>query len=177
MNKLHLLYERTSCDCSKCAAACRTMPGYLIPGDIERIAEYVGADPDNEDFLLKNFRASEGPLVVKNGERFRIPTIVPAQFDDNGRCVFMTREGKCSVHPVSPFGCSRFSVCAPPSQEAANRSAHGLFDIMNNWDYNLVWMFLYESGCRAPSLEERKGRLAEQIVKIEAAESALQVIG
>lgn len=175
MSKLLSYFERTSCDCSKCAAACRTMPGYLIPGDIERIAAYVGADPDDEKFLIANFRASEGPLVQRDGNRFRIPTIVPAQYDDNGKCVFMTRDGRCSVHQVSPFGCSRFNVCDEPTRDAEMRSTAGLFDILKNWDYNLVWMFLYETGHRAPPLAERRGRLANEILRIEATE--LQVIG
>lgn len=166
-SKLLDYFERTSCDCSKCTAACRTMPGYLIPGDIERIAEYVGADPDDENFLIKNFRASEGPLVSRSGKLFRIPTIVPAQFDDNGRCVFMTRDGRCSVHKVSPFGCSRFNVCDEPTTDAEKRSTAGLLSIMRSWDYNLVWMFLFETGHRAPPLGERRGKLAGEILRIE----------
>jgi Fe-S-cluster containining protein len=170
MSKLHEFFERSTCDCSKCTAACMAMPGYLVPGDVERIAEYVGADPDDEKFLAANFRASEGVLVAKHGQLFRIPTIVPAQYDDNGRCVFLTRDGKCSVHAVSPFGCSRFSVCEPPSWEAEQRSKAGLSDIMSNLDYNLLWAWLCEHGHRAPPLAERRRRLSQKLHETQVAQ-------
>lgn len=158
--KLHEFFERSTCACRQCSAACRAMPGYLIPGDIERIAAYVGADPDDEVFLGKNFRASEGPLVMKRGQLFRIPTIVPAQFDDNGKCVFLSGSNRCMIHLVSPFGCSRFAVCEPPSREAEKRSFVGLASIMSSVDYNLVWAWLWENGHRAAPLEDRKRELA-----------------
>ena len=35
-------FERTSCDCASCRVPCRHMPGCLVPGDLENIAEHQG---------------------------------------------------------------------------------------------------------------------------------------
>lgn len=161
---LHDRIERSaSCDCTQCVLACKSMPGYLVPGDIERIAEFMGVDPDNEDFLADNFRASEGPLLLEaaTGKTYRIPTIVPAQYDDNGRCVFLAEGDRCMIHQVSPYGCSRFRVCDHPSREADVRSKMGLQAITASLDYTMLWMWLWQRGLRSPSLADRKRRLQE----------------
>ena len=84
------------------------MPGSLVPGDLERIEEFTG-NIGNGDFVMENFRVSDGAKVgVLVGGKLipvSIPSLVPAQRPD-GRCVFLTDDGKCSIHPVSPFGCS-----------------------------------------------------------------------
>jgi hypothetical protein len=38
-------FDRTICDCSACCEHCLSCPGYLIPGDIERIAKHLGVLP------------------------------------------------------------------------------------------------------------------------------------
>ena len=101
-------FERSVCDCEECQIPCRTMPGCLIPGDLERILAYVKPEKDLP-FIAANFLASEGALVATvaaNGQPVatRVPTIVPA-VQENGACVFY-ESGRCSIHEVSPAGCA-----------------------------------------------------------------------
>ena len=95
--------ERTTCDCHNCAAGCKSMPGALIPGDLERIQAHVG--DQSAEFVDKHFQASEGALVVLQGIPTRVPSLVPRQ-DDADRCVFLDADDRCSIHPVAPFCCS-----------------------------------------------------------------------
>lgn len=87
------------------------MPGCLVPGDLERIQEFVG-DPRPE-FILENFVVSDGAKVAKviSGTPciISVPSIVPAQKAD-GSCVFLDENDRCKIHPVSPFGCSRLDT-------------------------------------------------------------------
>jgi len=38
-------FKRIVCDCSACGRFCLAMPGYLVPSDIQRIAERLN-EPD-----------------------------------------------------------------------------------------------------------------------------------
>lgn len=139
-------FERSvNCDCHHCTAACRAMPGMLAPGDIDRIAEYRGEE-ESDDFIPNHFVASEGAMVLTSqGNVCRIPTIVPKQ-KPNGECVFLDEEKKCSIHPVSPFGCRCFRVCDDDDQEAEEKSAACLNCISTNIDYILTHDWLAANG-------------------------------
>lgn len=63
----------------------------------------------------------------------RIPTIAPRSTDD-GRCVFLTADERCSVHPVAPFGCSFFDAHMP-GPEGDRRSQWGLVQIERSEAY------------------------------------------
>lgn len=95
--------ERTVCDCVACASHCRTQPGMLAVGDLQRIAKRLGTDAAGK------FVPSRGALarVASTGELVRIPTITPARKPD-GSCVFLTPEGRCSIHDIAPAGCAYF---------------------------------------------------------------------
>lgn len=161
-------YERTFCDCQKCKAACRHMPGMLAPGDIDRIGDYLGIQPGAyADFVTRNFRASDGALVVKDGRPMRIPTIVPATKED-GSCVFLTSDGRCSIHPVAPFGCSRFNVCAERTPEDDARCGACLQAIITSPDYVFTWGFLQEEGCTTGPVIERRERLRAAIDAVDS---------
>jgi hypothetical protein len=80
-------FKRIECACSACLRKCYGLPGYLIPADLSRIADYLGED-DIVRFALDNLLASPGALVVAHGEIFAIPTIVPARRLD-GACRFL----------------------------------------------------------------------------------------
>jgi len=160
------MYERSYCSCGKCSAACKAMPGMLAPGDMDRIAEFRGADTDDPDWVKAHFSASEGALVVtRDGDHCRIPTIVSKQ-DEAGHCVFL-KDGQCSIHPVSPFGCRVFKVCDHDDQELDNtKSAAALSCIAGNIDYNMMHHELYSEGHHAPPLQHRKRRLDELLNEI-----------
>ncbi len=78
-------FERSVCDCTKCKAGCKHMPGSLAPGDMYAIANFLRVDPDKIEFIHKHFRASDGKYIIFDGKLKMVPTIVPSQEDD-GRC-------------------------------------------------------------------------------------------
>ena len=107
---------RSSCLCGLCRVGCYTMPGSLVPGDLEKIAAHKGFEPGTHEFtefVDTHFMASEGALVGRrtpNGvQTFRVPSITPAQ-KQNRECVFLDERGLCSIHEVSPYGCAHFDA-------------------------------------------------------------------
>ena len=150
------------------------MPGSLAPGDLERISDYLGMTPDQNEHpgklspeFMRNFVASEGPLAKRDGEIKRIPTIVPAQKPD-GRCVFLSSDDRCTISPVSPFGCSQFNACDGPEKSfAATGRSHALLNaIMSNVNYLIWWGWLNAKGMTAKPLSERRADFEAEIQRI-----------
>lgn len=102
-------FLRTTCGCTQCVACCKRQPGPLIPGDLEKIAAFRG---ETMEEAKKNFWASPGSLVkhLLTDKTERIGTITPRWDRRNKRCVFLTDDDRCSIHPVAPFGCSHFDT-------------------------------------------------------------------
>src|SRR5262249_49754312 len=94
-------------------------------------------------------------LVMRHGQTFRIPTLVPARRSD-GACIFLTETAKCSIHPVSPYGCAYFDSHMSHA-EADCRSLRGLQAVAEAWRagdvYARLWTALSPSGVVAESLE------------------------
>ena len=147
MCELRDQHERSFCDCDQCKAVCHSKPGRLAPGDIKRIADFFEVEVTPE-FISKNFRASDGINTVRKGEEVSIPTIVPAQLP-NGNCVFFA-QGKCTIHAVSPFGCSGFNACnATPEGIAESEEKILALAICDSVDYVLTWAHLSQRESKA----------------------------
>jgi len=144
--------NRTVCSCAVCQYNCRTIPGYLLPDDIERLMKAVGEE-NLYTFGAQYLSASPGAVVMRNGEILRIPTLVPNRQSD-GTCHWFNR-GLCAVHAVAPFGCAFFD-CSMNMEEADRRSSAGLQILLYHWDeykslgtashYVKLWMFLEKLG-------------------------------
>lgn len=145
-------YERTVCACEDCKAACRRLPGYLIPADLDRIAARLGYD-DLVAFALNCLLASPGAIVVDRGVVRRIRTLTPARRID-GACIFLDGAENCSIHVDSCFGCAFFDM-HQSREEADRRSSRGLRAIDRAWNTNHIyarlWLLLSAVGRIAPS--------------------------
>lgn len=149
-------FTRTTCGCQLCQIGCRTKPGYLAVGDLELIlAKQQPADP--ELYVLENFVAGQGALVgqrMPDGSmrKFHVPSITPAQRAD-GKCVFLSTDGKCSIHAVSPFGCAYFDTHMP-DEDANVISTVALNEILQDHQtqglYHQRWKQLDQAGKRSP---------------------------
>lgn len=149
-------FKRTICSCKICRNNCKVIPGYLIWNDLISIYHYMNPIVEFTQFIKLYFLASKGAIVMKEGNIFRIPTIVPKRYDD-GSCIFLTNEEKCIIHPVAPFGC-RYFDCKQTKEEADEISKFGLTIIRINDDYKNVWSFLFHNNLIAiPPEEIRKG--------------------
>ena len=96
---------RTECACAACTQCCRDYPGHLIPGDLERIADFMSMRLEEAQ---KFFWASRGALVMdtRTGVVRRIGTITPRYDRRKKRCVFLDDQSRCLIHAVAPFGCA-----------------------------------------------------------------------
>lgn len=131
--------ERTYCACDACKQVCRTQPGDLAPGDVERIADFLGVDATDQ-FVEANFVATLGHLSADcvPDETVKVPTIAPAQRPD-GRCVFLTSDERCSIHQVAPYGCSRFNACHSGNGDDQRRLSVLLQACFSNVAYVFRW--------------------------------------
>ncbi len=165
-------FPRTKCSCDRCAAGCKTMPGSLIPGDLDRIQAYVG--DRSGDFILSHFQASDGAKVAARVGGMmiltRVPTIVPAQRKD-GRCVFLDDDNLCSIHEVAPFGCAYHDVHLS-EEEAAPRSEYAVMQQLPAQQapaspYVQWHGLLVAAGMVAAPLDERREAMETMINELE----------
>lgn len=155
-------FSRTVCDCKDCTINCRFIPGYLLPDDLIRIAEKVGAE-NITIFAERYLLASPGAVVgcSETGQRRQIRTLVPARRDD-GACIFLKAD-KCTIHEVSPFGCAFFDA-HQPGEESNRRSIEGLMVVDAEWGrqdslYAALWLSLFTAGRVAPHPMEARARM------------------
>jgi Fe-S-cluster containining protein len=125
-------FERTTCACAECTQCCRDQPGYLRPGDLERIAAHRG---ETVAEASRFFWSSEGALVMnlQTGRQFRIRTITPRR--ERGKCVFLDDQGRCTVHAVAPFGCAYFDTHMS-GREGQTRSSWALREVQHDDAYH-----------------------------------------
>jgi hypothetical protein len=146
---------RTVCDCQACTLNCRHLPGFLVPADLERLHRHLAPDQDLRAWARQHLLASPGALVVRRGQKTRIPTLVPARRPDEA-CTFLTDAGRCAVHAVSPYGCAFFDGHMERAV-ADRRSKRGLQAVLEAWDagemYAHVWVGLAGFGLVAPPPE------------------------
>ena len=138
------IYERSYCECDKCRqSCCQGKPGALAPSDIDHIAEFFGHEYATEEFIEYNFDAvADGPItrtpVKDEGET---PVIRPKSRED-GHCVFLSEGGRCTVHRVAPFECSRTKACDPDDGEAGMKALGEA--IVASPDYVRLWFWLWK---------------------------------
>jgi Fe-S-cluster containining protein len=110
-------FERTSCGCTSCVACCKRQPGALVTGDFERIVAFTGKTQNlSPEIAFERVKAqiwaSEGSVVkdLRSNIMRRIGSITPRWDRRRKCCVFLTDDDKCSIHPVSPFGCAYYDT-------------------------------------------------------------------
>jgi hypothetical protein len=153
---------RTRCGCQSCVAYCHTLPGYLIPADLTRM---IPPDADPRAWAEENLRASPGALVgnVATGERWRIPTLVPAR-TEGGACIHLDGEERCRIHAVSPFGCAFFDH----HRDGQSLTRHGLTAVAHAQQdpsslYRRLWVHLELLRLTVPPPEEGRQKLKEYL--------------
>lgn len=154
-----------NCACKKCIASCQTFPGALGPGDLDTIANYMGVDLDDPEFISL-WRASGGAKLVKNaiGELVRVPTIVPAE-DENG-CIFLESSGECALHPVAPFECRHFRSCVDEDDDDAKTMLMHR-EILKDQQYLAFWEYLMNHGYRATPIAMRRAAYEQALEQID----------
>lgn len=115
------------CSCDRCQAACIVKPGWMKPGEAEKIAEFLGIsleelfktklaidwydwdswgeyDPDGS---AHTFVLSPASTTIEPGKEW--------QGSPRGQCVFLV-DGRCSIHPVKPHECAKWDHTMPADE-------------------------------------------------------------
>lgn len=150
-------FSRNICDCKICKENCKIIPGYLAPDDCVAIYGYLNPAVSFVKFTKLFFLASPGAIIMKGGELYRIPTIVPARNKTTDHCIFFTNDEKCSIHPVAPFGC-RYFAHFQSGEEADAITKVGLYNIIISLSYAKLWDELWKNDLRAKPPEELRKR-------------------
>jgi len=104
----------------------------VAPEDLRRWAAQETDGPAHQAWLQSHFAASPGAIVLLDGAKLRIPTIVTARLP-GGRCNFLGADEGCGIHARAPYGCAYFQHDMN-DQEGNRRSQIALVDIL----YDLV---------------------------------------
>lgn len=125
-------FEPSACRCKACRQTCKSTPGICAPGDVERIAAHVGMD--GEQFAFDHFNPVMGQEMTYGCETIGVPAIRPKTID--GRCVFLTPDERCSIHPVRPFGCAVCNACEGGNHAAIEQCMDA---IAHDMEYLDLW--------------------------------------
>ena len=171
-----LTAKRTSCACAECTTPCRIKPGYLLPRDLRPLAianRFMDDDAGCTEFAMNYLNASPGAKVMKERTVFHIPTLVPRMINPGtveAACTFLTIEGKCAVHDVSPFGCGYFDYHQTDARYVNALASWGLQqiwdDMKQNGLYTRIWKTLKEAGYVGEDLEALNYRLRKAEKKL-----------
>lgn len=156
------------------------MPGSLIPGDLEKIVAHTGRGA-TDAWVKQHFLTSEGGKVAgripHDGEMvtvvFSVPTIVPAQQED-GSCVFLDTQGRCTIHEVAPFGCAYHDT----HMNAAIGHERSIYAIRQQVEahqqgtaYSKWCEVLAAAGSVAPPLQQRRSAFQAMLAEIEGGQA------
>lgn len=96
------------CSCSNCQNACKRKPGWFKPGEVEKVATFLGISLQElfSDYLAIDYWAGESIFILAPATK-TLTGGLPGQmytYFGKGECVFF-KDGKCSIHEVKPFEC------------------------------------------------------------------------
>ena len=97
------------CKCEACTVGCRHGSGFLIDGDIPKIAKFLSI---SEEVLKKEF--------LEEVEKFNTKKYRPKIIRKNmpyGKCIFFDEEIGCRVHEAKPLECKVSMGCKPYGEQ------------------------------------------------------------
>ena len=108
-----------SCCCEKCVAACKGNPGWFLPGEAEKAAEFLGIpfDEFRSKYLIRDYwvGTDDGDVYVwaprkKGIEEDRETASFSYPFC-LGDCIFLDSQNRCGIHEVKPHECREVMPC------------------------------------------------------------------
>jgi len=107
------------CTCDGCVAACKHKPGWLAPGDAEKIAAHLDVPVERLfrerlaiDWWVGGVDGDEDVLVLSPVAVGREPGGEYGE-DPGGWCTFLVND-RCSIHAVKPRECRLVGHPTPP---------------------------------------------------------------
>ena len=103
--------NKAGCDCKACKSACSYKPGWFLPNQAEKVAEFLNIP------FIELFNTKLGVDWNNGYEDETVFVLAPAiksmdtgeeyPSDPRGVCVFFI-DGLCEIHNVKPFECAEF---------------------------------------------------------------------
>jgi hypothetical protein len=152
---------RTSCDCRACQICCETKPGFLIPEDLVNIVPR-SARGVYDLVWCEIYLFAAGSKVIYKGAPLTVPTLCPQGFPE---CVFYVA-GRCTIHSVAPFGCSRFDmhIDKRSSDQLVQAGLQQCWqDCEADGPYYRIWSHLHAKGIIAPPVAARQQLLSDKL--------------
>ncbi len=98
------------CTCDTCKDACTRKSGWFMPGEVEKVAEYLGISLQelfNTKLGVDWWWVTDGDIFVLAPATTSMDTGMEYPRNPWGQCIFY-KSGLCSIHPVKPFECREF---------------------------------------------------------------------
>lgn len=111
------------CACDLCQGCCERSPGWLMPGEADKISKFLGITW--QDLIFKflvwtRWESRQGDVMVLAPAKFDLDPVTtesrvtaPGYEHVAGRCIFLTEDRRCSIHEVKPFECRVSFGCEP----------------------------------------------------------------
>lgn len=100
--------ERFECTCDSCRRACSYVPGWFMPGEAEKVAEFLGLSLKEffDKYLGVNWWVDGGDIFVLAPALVGEVSGLEYPGDPRGKCVFFNNKELCDIHLVKPFECA-----------------------------------------------------------------------
>lgn len=103
---------KKECNCEVCQNACRSRPGWFLPGEVEMVAEYLDISLQElfDKYLGIDWFMGEGVteeifLLAPALRHMEPGGMYPG--DPSGACILF-EDGKCKIHQTKPFECREY---------------------------------------------------------------------
>lgn len=108
--------------CARCQSACKHKPGWFLPGEAEKAAEYLNLTLEEffHDYLAVDWWVDYPNVYVLSPAVVGADTGTEFSGDPHGTCIFYV-DKRCQIHAVKPYECRKMWCGQPDGIE----SEHG----------------------------------------------------
>lgn len=113
---------RSECKCEECKGACSYNPGWFMPGEAEKAAEYLGISLQEffNQYLGINWWVADNDIFVLAPAIIDMTPGKEYPGDPRGECIFFKKD-LCAIHVVKPFECAE---CIHTESEGVSNQRH-----------------------------------------------------
>lgn len=107
--------KHKDCSCTACIAACKSHPGSIMPGNLKRLASFLGIS--EQELFDKHIAVLDLGWVrvpFPAGTHFppgRVTINTEKQYHLRVRCHWLDNDGLCMVHEAKPTECAETMPC------------------------------------------------------------------
>lgn len=95
------------CTCITCVSACHHKPGWFKPGQVELVAKHLKMPLKQlfKRYLGVDFWVGNKPIFVLAPATTTMKPGSEYPVNPRGKCIFLTKNDRCAIHPVKPHEC------------------------------------------------------------------------